>query len=38
MKNPATVNFNVSGTHFEVARDTIEKYPDTMLAKLIQEK
>lgn len=29
--------FNVGGTKYEVARSTIEKYPDTMLSRLISK-
>lgn len=35
--NSKTVCFNVGGTKYEVAKSTIEKYPGTMLARLITE-
>ena len=35
--NSKTVRLNVGGTKYEVAKDTIEKYPGTMLARLISE-
>lgn len=31
---PTTARFNVGGQHFEVARSVIEKFPESMLAKL----
>ncbi len=33
-----SVKLNVGGTLFEVAKSTIEKHPDTMLARLISEE
>jgi hypothetical protein len=32
------VHLNVGGTKFEVARSTIDKYPETMLANLVSQK
>ena len=35
--NSSTIRLNVGGTSYEVSRSTIEKYPDTMLARMISE-
>jgi hypothetical protein len=37
MSTPATVRFNVGGTHYEVSRSLIESFPDTMLARICSE-
>jgi hypothetical protein len=33
----STVKFNVGGRHYEVSRASIEKFPSTMLARMISE-
>lgn len=35
--NSSTIRLNVGGTSYEVSRSTIEKYPDTMLARMVSE-
>lgn len=35
--NGKTVRLNVGGRKYEVAKSTIEKYPDTMLARMISD-
>jgi hypothetical protein len=34
---PTTVKLNVGGKHYEVSRSLIERYPDTMLARLVSD-